>query len=107
MHRLPAHITNPHTPAIINWRGASGSVYGFQLDSIGTVYHDRPGVYIACKLAGNGNWDAVYIGETESFYQRLSANLVAHHKWRGIRAAGGTHFCTLHVPGGLAPCVRG
>lgn len=93
---------NPDTPPIVNWRGQSGTTYSFQLHPIGTVYLNRPGVYIACKFAPNGNLDAIYVGETESFNDRLSAKLAFHHKWRSIRAAGATHFCTLHVPGELA-----
>lgn len=92
----------PNNPPIITWRGRSGRQYHFQLDPIGTAYRERPGVYIACKIAANGRWDAVYIGETESFGRRLSRELRLHHKWQSIRAAGATHFCTLHVPDGLA-----
>ncbi|WEX10312.1 hypothetical protein [Chelativorans sp. AA-79] len=88
-------------PIIVRWTGKSGHSYDFHLDPIGTPFKDRPGVYIACKLARNGNWDAIYIGETESFQQRLSVNLLTHHKWASMIAAGATHFCTLHVPGVL------
>jgi hypothetical protein len=106
MARLPnlpaTPVANPASPTLVNWRGQSGTTYAFQLDPIGVVYFEKPGVYIACKLAANGNWDAVYIGETENFNQRLSRNLTLHHKWRSIRAAGATHFCTLHVPGHLS-----
>lgn len=95
-------LTQPNNPPIINWTGRSGRTYGFQLHPVGTVYLDRAGVYIACHLAANGNWNAAYIGETGSFRNRLSDNLTLHHKWRSIVAAGATHFCTLHVPGRLA-----
>jgi len=97
-----APIGNPNNPPLVRWRGYSGRIYDFQLDQIGALYHDRPGVYIACKLASNGNWDPIYIGETSSFRDRLTDNLLTHHKWQRFRAVGATHFCTLHVPGGLA-----
>jgi hypothetical protein len=93
---------DPDSPPIVYWRGKSGTTYSLQLHPIGAIYLDRPGVYIACKAAANGNWDAIYIGETGSFRDRLSDNLTLHHKWRSIVAAGATHFCTLHVPGQLA-----
>ncbi len=86
----------------VYWTGASGQQYQFQLDPIGTDYKERPGVYIFCKAASNGNFDACYIGETENLRSRLSGGLLAHHRVDSIRAAGATHICTLHVPGPLA-----
>jgi hypothetical protein len=87
---------------LINWQGISGTVYQFQLHPVGTPYLARSGVYIFCKLAPNGNWDAVYIGETDNFNRRLTEQFTLHHRWSCIRAAGATHICTLHVPGDLA-----
>jgi hypothetical protein len=86
----------------VQWCGASGTFYEFQLDPIGSTYHVRGGVYIFCKLAQNGNWDAVYIGETGNFNRRLSTDLATHHKLGCINKHGATHICTLHVPGELA-----
>ena len=100
MPTLPNYQPNPVT--IINWRGRSGQVYAFELEPVGAMYRPRPGVYIFCSRAPNGYWNAVYIGETDSFQRRLSTDLHLHHKWQRIRAAGATHICTLHVPGGLA-----
>ena len=78
--------------------GISGR-YRFQLDPIGTSYKDIPGVYMFCKLASNGKWDVVYVGETDSLWRRLTNELKAHHSIRSAISHGATHICTLHVPG--------
>jgi hypothetical protein len=83
---------------MVSWRGASLQWYEFQLHAIGTVYLERPGVYIFCRLAANENWDSIYVGETDNFLRRLSNELATHHRWESIRTAGATHICTLHVP---------
>jgi hypothetical protein len=86
----------------VYWRGSSGQQYEFQTDPIGTNYNPLPGVYIFCKLAANNMWNAVYIGETSDFRNRLYANLTNHHQWGCIASAGATHIGTLHVPGALS-----
>jgi hypothetical protein len=83
----------------ITWHGTSGTVYTFQIDPIGTAYRVIPGVYIFCKLALNGRWDPVYIGEAGDLNERVNVNLHLHHRWECIRRHSATHICTLHVPG--------
>jgi excinuclease UvrABC nuclease subunit len=82
------------------WSGQSRQQYEFQLHRIGTGYYDKPGVYIFCKARPDGRWDAIYVGETNSFKDRLTDNLVNHHRWQCIQAHGATHICTFHVTGG-------
>jgi hypothetical protein len=84
------------------WHGVSGTRYRTELNLIGASYNPREGVYIFCKIALNGNWDPVYVGETNSFQRRLTDELMQHHRWPSIMRAGATHICTLHLPGGLA-----
>jgi hypothetical protein len=91
----------PSVPTVINWQGRP-KIYGFELHPIGVTYLERPGVYIFCKQAPNMGWDAGYVGETDSFWRRLTSELAAHHQWQRIRAFGSTHICTLHVPGDKA-----
>ena|SRR5215831_7791024 len=86
----------------IHWTGASGTRYEFQLDLIGVVYKPIPGVYIFCKPGAGGFFDAIYIGETDHFWRRLTDELWSHHRWECIRARGATHISTLHVPGNAA-----
>jgi hypothetical protein len=81
----------------INWPSASGKSYGFQLHPIGTIYQPKAGVYIFCKLRPDGLWGAVYVGETDNFWRRLTDQLRLHHRWESIRSAGATHISTLHV----------
>ena len=91
---------------IVNWRGASGTSYAFELDPIGSAYHSRSGVYIFAKPDGPGTWRAGYVGMTDDFDQRLNAGLQHHHAWPSIRGFGATHICTLAVEGGEAARLR-
>lgn len=84
------------------WKDSAGTQYEFQVDPIGTPYKPLPGVYIFCRAVSPTRWEALYIGETSSFERRLYAELVCHHQWDSVRAAGATHIGTLHVPGNLA-----
>lgn len=86
----------------VAWRGASGATYTLYLHPIGTTYQAVAGVYIFCKLAQNGNWDPVYIGEAGDLNERLHTNLYLHHKWPCISRNGATHICSVAVPGPLA-----
>lgn len=90
----------------VTWTGKSGTEYEFQLNPIGVTYKARPGVYIFCCPARLGYWRPIYIGQTGSFYRRLTDGLESHHQLDDIRAAGATHLCTLHVPRGLAARLR-
>jgi hypothetical protein len=92
-------LVSNHTPVV--WSGQSTRRYEFQLHPIGAAYFDKPGVYIFCKAFADGKWYAVYVGETDSFKQRLTDNLYGHHRWQCIQAAGATHICTLHVTGSV------
>lgn len=86
----------------VNLQGVSGRSYQFQVDPLHAFYHPFPGVYVFFRQDAQGYWNAIYIGETESFASRLN-NVVCHHRWDSIRAAGATHIGTLHVPvGGLS-----
>jgi hypothetical protein len=92
--------------APVVWTGESGIKYEFELDPVGVTYKPRPGVYIFCRVARLGFWRPIYIGQTASFYRRLTECLEAHHKFDDIRAAGATHLCTLHVTRGLTARLR-
>lgn len=104
MHTIPSILPPPPIPMLpsVLWRGANGRQYAFALRPIRGSLPASPGVYIFCKPALNGKWDAVYIGETENLERRLSRELLQHHRWPAIYAARATHVCTLYVPGPLA-----
>lgn len=85
-------------PAVV-WNGASGRKYSFELWPIGTNFNDIAGVYIFCRRLANGNWGAVYIGESSSLKGRLSSNLATHHRLDAIKRQGATHICALPISG--------
>ena len=69
------------------WIGASGKKYEYTVYSIGREWNDVPGNYIFAKVVSN-KWSPVYIGETESFKDRLPN----HNELPCIRSNGGTHI---------------
>jgi len=72
------------------WTGASGKKYMYDIYLIGTNWNDVPGNYIFAKEASSSNWESVYIGETESFKDRLPN----HNELPCVSRNGGTH---IHV----------
>ena len=53
------------------WTGASGKEYVYEIHSIGDTWNDVPGNYIFAKETSPHHWEAIYIGETESFKDRI------------------------------------
>lgn len=90
----------------ITWTGISGTKYSFHCHPIGTNYLALPGVYIFCKKAPDGFWDALYVGECDLFCNRIDRDLRQHHKFYDVTLAGATHICTIHVDGGNAARLR-
>lgn len=68
----------------ISWGGYMFEVY----DKSQTDWNDLPGVYIFAELSNDKQWwYAKYVGQTNSFKDRL-----AHHeKWHDAVRAGATH----------------
>ena len=83
----------------VTWTGASGQSYRFETYTIGTKFNSVSGVYIACKRLVSGNFEALYIGETESFYDRLNAGAVYHDGLKSAARSGMTHIGALVVTG--------
>jgi hypothetical protein len=80
----------------ITWKGQSGTSYQYFLtctvSEIGTVpWFDRSGNYIFAKETTPGHWDAIYIGECDSFSVRLTTS---HEKLPCARKHGATHILT-------------
>ncbi len=93
-------------PILVKWTGASGEVYAFELDPIGTPYKSRPGVYILCHFGERCQLVPDYLGEADDLSKRLRGDLSAHRDWERIRASGATHICSLHMPGKAAQRVK-
>lgn len=68
------------------WTGASGRQYEYQVFDARTNWNDVPGNYIFAALA-QGRWRACYIGQTESFKNRLPN----HESWACAAQNGATH----------------
>jgi len=75
-------------PETCVWTGASGKKYEYKIHTIDADWNDVPGNYIFAKETSQRNWEAVYIGETESFKDRLPN----HNELPCIRRNGGTHI---------------
>jgi hypothetical protein len=84
----------------IDATGASGSTYNLYLHAIGTSYKPIAGVYMFLKIASQGKWDTIYIGETSNLDERLNTGLQRHQAWQCISRNGATHIATMAVGGG-------
>jgi hypothetical protein len=93
-------------PIYVKWTGASGQVYEFELNAIGTPYQPHAGVYIFCHFGARNGLVADYIGDADDFSRSIGSDVTSHREWETIRAAGSTHICTLHVPGRSAKRVK-
>ncbi len=101
MNPLQQHSVNP-VPRL-TWHGASGTAYEFEHFALGGVtWNAVGGVYIFCRLATDGRWYAVYIGETNDFSVRLANNPPTHERWYDVTRAGATHICAMVVSGNNA-----
>ena len=70
------------------WTGDSGTEYEYKIYTIDTNWYDVPGNYIFAKETEPTSWTALYIGETESFKDRLPN----HEKLPCVKRYGGTHI---------------
>ena len=70
------------------WTGATGKEYLYDIYPIDTNWNDVAGNYIFAKETSPHKWDAVYIGETESFKNRLPN----HNELPCVKRNGGTHL---------------
>jgi hypothetical protein len=71
----------------VNWPGKSGRMYAYEVYSINTDWKDVPGNYIFAKINGS-SWKPVYIGQTDSFSNRLPN----HEKRPCAERNGATHI---------------
>ena len=83
----------------ITWRGASGQSYIFEAHPVGTQFNSISGVYIFCRQLTSGNWEALYVGSTKSFKQRLNTGVKSHEGFARASHLGLTHIAALVVAG--------
>jgi hypothetical protein len=73
----------------INWPGASGKSYEYEIYENETTFRSVPGNYVFAREVTPGHWAPVYIGETGD----LSTRFDDHHKAKEIAKHGATHIC--------------
>ena len=86
----------------VNWTGNSGNAYNFELYSKGQEFKPLAAVYILCTLEAGGNsFHPLYIGETQSLYDRLNAGAMNHDGFKRASRLGFTHICVLQCPNSI------
>jgi hypothetical protein len=70
------------------WVGRSGARYAYKVFPPGTEWYDLPGNYVFARLLADGRWQAIYVGQTDSFKNRLPC----HEKLPCARLHGFTHI---------------
>jgi hypothetical protein len=83
----------------IEWTGKSGHKYSFEPFPVGTQFNRVSGAYIACRKLVSGNFEALYVGEAQSLYDRLNAGSNNHDGLRCAAGKGMTHIAALRVNG--------
>lgn len=90
----------PNAMIHVKWLGYPGREYVFETYPIGTEFNPFSGVYIACSFGTNGiGWNALYVGEAQSLYDRLNARPENHDGLKRARQMGATHIGAMLVNG--------
>lgn len=86
---------------VVTWPGKSGKKYETEVFPVGTQFNPVSGVYILCKPSATfpNRWDALYVGETQSLYDRLNANASAHDGHKRASRSGATHIAVVRASG--------
>jgi len=74
--------------ATVTLRGASGTVYPFDVYPWGTPFRPFGAVYTVLKHRSDGRFDVLYIGRTTDMSERFDS----HHKESCFRMYGRTHI---------------
>lgn len=80
-----------------NWPSGGLDPYTFETYPVGTSFNPVGGVYILCKDMGNGRFAPLYVGETESFEDRLNSGKNGHIGYARAVNLGMTHISALTV----------
>jgi len=75
----------------VNWPGKSGKMYAYEIIPVNASWNDVPGNYIFAKRNGS-SWMPVYIGQTDSFSDRLP-----NHEKRPCAGRNGATHIHAHV----------
>ena len=83
----------------ITWSGASGRKYTFTAYPDKQFFYAVSGVYILCRLLASGNWEALYVGETQSLHERLNTGIANHDGYARAKKLGMTHIAAMTIAG--------
>ena len=80
----------------IDWVGASGKRYRYQVFNVNQPFKAAAGNYIFCKLNAYNVWVPIYVGQTEDLSERFEN----HHAMPCIKRNGATHIHVHLTTGG-------
>lgn len=86
------------TTPIVHYFGKSGTRYDFEVYPIGTEFNPLPGIYIVGRFVPaighltRDRIDALYVGETNSFVDRLNSGAVHHDGYKRALTMHATHI---------------
>ncbi|MGR3708726.1 MAG: hypothetical protein ACU0A9_04720, partial [Alterinioella nitratireducens] len=83
----------------VTWTGISGTPYQFETYPSGTQFNHVSGVYVICRQLLTGNFEALYVGEAQSLYDRLNAGANDHDGLRRALRHDATHIGAKVVSG--------
>jgi len=72
----------------MTWNGQSGKGYHYEIYAIETEFRRLPGNYIYARQSEEGNWTAIYVGQTRDMHQRLEGQ----EKLVSALQSGATHI---------------
>ena len=70
--------------------------YEFTVYTPGATWNDVAGVYIFCGVNAQNQWVALYVGQADSFRNRIPS----HEQWSPAVRLGATHVHAQVVPQG-------
>jgi hypothetical protein len=81
----------------VTWAGQSGAQYVFELYALNQLFNPVSGIYIFCRPFGSAAYTALYVGETESLYDRLNAGSSGHDGLKRATALGATNIAVMRA----------
>ncbi len=81
----------------VRWSGASGQSYMFEVYPWDQEFNPVSGVYIACRYTAPHMLEALYVGQTKSFFNRLNAGFENHDGLERAKSAGATELAVMVV----------
>jgi excinuclease UvrABC nuclease subunit len=76
------------------WPLGNGESLDFTVYEVpGTNWNDVAGLYIFAVNTSQNNWRALYVGQADSFKDRLSS----HERWREAQLLGAKHIHALPI----------